>query len=156
MRKLGINDIVNVWEGCNFGDLRLNERASMIASKMLEKPSSLIPQQMGNWSSTKACYRFLDNPSVSFGSLISPHFRETRRATQEYETVLCIHDTSEINLGVNSQIDGLSSVGKGLSKGFLLHSSLAVVSSPFPKVLGLLNQEIHYRKKKPKKEINNH
>lgn len=146
------NSRSSVWEYCELGDLRLSKRASMIASKMLEKPNSLIPQQMGSWAFTKACYRFLDNSSVNYGSLILPHFRETRTTTEQHETVLCIHDTSDINFGMSSQIDGFSQVGKGLSKGFLLHSSLAVVSSPSPKVLGLLNQEIYYRKEKPKNE----
>ena len=112
MRKIGnsFNQIDNVWEDCNLGDLRLSKRASTIASKMLEKPNSLIPQQMSSWASTKACYRFLDNPSVSFSSLISPHFRETKKATSEYETVLCIHYTSEISFRIGSQIEGLQRV----------------------------------------------
>lgn len=147
-----ISNIGNHWEACNLRDLRLSNRASEIGSKMFEKPNSLIPHQMGDWASTKACYRFLDNPSVKYSSLISPYFSETKKVVMGYDTVLCIHDTSEINYGVSSEIDGLSQVGKGLSKGFLLHTSLAIVPSPFPKVLGLLHQEIHYRKPKPNKE----
>lgn len=134
-----INNVVNNWEACNLGDLRLSNRASEIGTKMLEKPNSLIPQQMGDWASTKACYRFLDNPSVKYSSLISPHFNETTKVVNDYDTVLCIHDTSEINYGISSEIDGLSQVGKGLSRGFLLHTSIAIAPSPFPKVLGLLH-----------------
>lgn len=147
-----LSHIGNSWSKCDLGDIRLNKRAEYIGSKMLEKPGCPIPYQMENWASTKSCYRFLDNPSVSYAALTSPHFIEAKTSSSQFNQVLCIHDTSEVNFGLGSQIEGLSRVGMGLSKGFLLHTSLGIVVSPFPKVIGLLSQEIYYRQPEPKNE----
>lgn len=142
----------NLWGECLLGDKRLVSRASFIGAKMLEKPDCLLPQQMGSWSATKSSYRFLDNDSISYASLLLPHWKSTKDVSTEHETVLCIQDTSDISFTHRVGIEGLSQLGNGQGQGFLLHSTLAVVPQAQPRILGLLHQEIYYRKPKPRDE----
>src|SRR3989339_1144760 len=102
------NPIGNQWDECKLGDERLTKRARFIGEKMLEKPDGLIPQQMGNWVATKSSYRFLDNPSVTYTDLILPHWKCTKQISADYETVLCIQDTSDISFTHHAAIEGLS------------------------------------------------
>ncbi len=146
------NPIGNQWDECKLGDERLTKRARFIGEKMLEKPDGLIPQQMGNWVATKSSYRFLDNPSVTYTDLILPHWKYTQNISSDYESVLCIQDTSDISFTHHAAIEGLSKLGNGHGQGFLLHSTLAVVPQARPFILGLLHQEIYYRKPKPRNE----
>ena len=146
------NAIGNHWDECRLGDERLRKRARVIGEKMLEKPDGLLPQQMGDWAATKSSYRFLDNPSVTYIDLILPHWNYTKEISSDYETVLCIQDTSDISFTHHAAIEGLSKLGNGHGQGFLLHSTLAVVPKARPIILGLLHQEIYYRKPKPKGE----
>jgi hypothetical protein len=60
-------------------------------------------------------------------------------------------DTTEISFGHHPDIEGLSSIGNGSSRGFLLHNGL-LVDAASEVVLGLAGQTIHYRKPAPKKE----
>lgn len=142
----------NHWNECNLGDKRLSKRARFIGEKMLEKPDGLLPQQMGNWAATKSSYRFMDNPSVTYLDLILPHWNHTKDISVDYGTVLCIQDTSDISFTHHAAIEGLSQLGNGHGQGFLLHSTLAVVPQARPLILGLLHQEIYYRKQKHKNE----
>ena len=146
------NPIGNHWNECNLGDARLTKRARVMGEKMLEKPDGLLPQQMGSWATTKSSYRFLDNPSVTHTDLIFPHWKYTKDISADYETVLCIQDTSDISFTHHAAIEGLSKLGNGRGQGFLLHSTLAVVPQSRPLILGLLHQEIYYRKPKPGNE----
>lgn len=146
------NTVGNHWNECRLGDGRLTKRARFIGEKMLEKPDCLLPQQMGDWAATKSSYRFLDNPSVMYIDLILPHWNHTKEISADYGTVLCIQDTSDISFTHHAAIEGLSKLGNGHGQGFLLHSTLAVVPQARPLILGLLHQEIYYRKPKPKSE----
>lgn len=144
--------IGNYWNKCSLGDERLTKRAGFIGEKMLEKPNCLLPQQMGDWAATKASYRFFDNSSITYLDLILPHWKHTKDTSADYSTVLCIQDTSDISFTHHEDIDGLSQLGNGHGQGFLLHSTLAVAPQARPLVLGLLYQEIYYRKPKPNNE----
>lgn len=146
------NSVDNHWGNCRLSDERLTKRAKFLGEKMLEKPCNLLPQQMGNWADTKSSYRFLDNDSVTYIDLISPHWNSTRANLATHETVLCIQDTSDVSFTHHAAIEGLSQLGNGKGQGFLLHSTLAVIPKPLPLILGLLYQEIYYRKAKPKGE----
>ncbi len=107
---------------------------------------------MGSWSATKASYRFFDNPSVTYNNLIAPHWKQCKKKSIAYDTVLCIQDTSDISYTHRTTIEGMSQLGNGHGQGFLLHSTLAVVPGPLPQIIGLLHQEIFYRKSAPRNE----
>lgn len=148
-----VNEYVkNHWDECLLGDERLTERAKLMGEKILEKPDCLIPQQMVTWSATKASYRFLDNPSVTYNDLITPHWKHSKDVTASYDTVLCIQDTSDISFTGHAAIEGMSQLGNGQGQGFLLHSTLAVIPNHQPLIIGLLHQEIYYRKQTPRYE----
>jgi hypothetical protein len=144
--------VTNNWDECLLGDKRLIERAKVIGQKMLDKPDCLLPEQMGSWSATKASYRFFDNPTINYNDIIMPHWKHSREISTAYDTVLCIQDTSDISFTHRAVIKGMSQLGNGQGQGFLLHSTLAVVPGPQPQIIGLLHQEIFYRRPAPKNE----
>jgi hypothetical protein len=64
---------------------------------------------------------------------------------------LVLGDTTEIDFGYHREIEGLSDVGNGSGRGFLLHNAL-LVEAETKTLLGVAGQTIHYRKPAPKKE----
>ena len=64
--------------GVQLHDLRRSTRAVQAASKLAENPLGSLPTQMQTWKETKALYRLLDEPDVSFAALMQPHLQQTR------------------------------------------------------------------------------
>src|SRR5215469_16433114 len=82
------------WAERTFGevhlhDLRRTRRAVKAARKLAENPLGTLPAQMQTWKETKALYRLLDEPDVTFAALIQPHLHQTReQATSSPITLL--------------------------------------------------------------------
>ncbi len=71
------------WAERTFGhvqlhDMRRTRRAVQAATKLAENPLGSLPAQMHTWKETKALYRLLDEPDVTFVALMQPHFQQTR------------------------------------------------------------------------------
>ena len=47
-----------------FGDQRLDNRLLKLGDNLLEKPSLSLNQGQGDWATSKAAYRFLENEKV--------------------------------------------------------------------------------------------
>lgn len=149
------------WAAVDLGDARLNARAVEIAGCMAQAPAASLPTQMGDPSVLKAAYRLLDNESVTHQALSLPHWEATRRKAQEQPVVLLVQDITHLDYThYGKTMEGLSPIGNGKGKGFLMHSTLAVVPTPRA-VLGLAHQIIfkrvpmpegQYRRKRPKAE----
>lgn len=136
------------FDGANFGDKRLSKRVCTIAKRMACRPEGSIPQQMDNWSDTKACYSFLRNSKVNHKKIQKPHReRVIKIASDKKETVLFLQDTSEVDYTNLESTEELGFIGNHSGKGLLFHSCLAVEASEInPIVLGLANQQIWRRK----------
>jgi hypothetical protein len=89
----------------------------------------------------------MSSPDVTFEAITKPHCEQTRADSKGI--CLLLNDTTEIDFGYNSAVEGLAPVGSG-SSGFLLHSALSVRSDG--EVIGLGGQKIRYRKIVPKGE----
>lgn len=139
-------------------DERIANRLVETAATLAENPGRTIPQACGSWAKTKAVYRLLDNESVSPEVILSSHREKTIERMKGHDVILAIQDTTHLVYG------GPPSGGVGMnstcpySKGFLMHSAMAVTSEGVP--LGLLDQHIwtrqpeetgkfHLRKKRP-------
>ena len=132
---------------CDLKDKRRTRRLVKFASQICGNPSGNTPMQTSTWSDCKAAYRLIDQESATFQSITAPHYARTRRETSK--VCLLLNDTTEIDLGYDSPVEGLSSVGNG-SCGFLLHNSLMVECDG--EVIGLAGQRIHHRQVTPKNE----
>lgn len=142
------------WVEENFGDCQLGhvkrtERLGIMASKMLESPDSSLPQQNTDWSDLKAAYRLCDRKEVTFDSVASCHWNQTKR-TQPGRYLL-ISDTTDINHYSHQATTGLGILGDGKGRGMQLHNCL-VVDSSRGIVEGQASALVYYRKRTPKNE----
>ena len=86
------------WAERTFGrvqlhDMRRTRRAVQAASNLAENPLGSLPAQMQTWKETKALYRLLDEPDVTFAALMQPHFHQTREQALSSRVVLLVQDT---------------------------------------------------------------
>src|SRR5439155_7710034 len=71
---------------------------------LAENPLGSLPAQMHTWNETKALYRLLDEPDVTFGALMQPHFQQTREQANASAVVLLVQDTTDIDLSHRHKI----------------------------------------------------
>src|SRR2546430_2245244 len=91
------------WAERTFGDVQLHDlrrtrRAVQAASRLAENPLGSLPAQLQTWKETKALYRLLDEPDVTFAALMQPHFQQTREQATSSPVVLLVQDTTDIDL----------------------------------------------------------
>jgi hypothetical protein len=134
---------------CDLGDKRRTRRAVEVAAQFAADPSGSTNRQTESWSDCKAAYRLMDQEDVTFRAMAEPHWRHTRAQTSG--EFLLLGDTTTIDFGNHREVEGLSPVGNGGGRGFLLHSSL-MVSAEGEEIIGMAGQTIYHRKPVPKGE----
>jgi Transposase DNA-binding len=127
----------------HLGDIRRTKRLVQVATGMTQHPQRTIPYQMQSSAATKATYRFLDNEAVSHEAVQSPHWQKSRRAAREASVILCIQDTTYLDLS-GRQVEEVGVIGDGWGKGLVLHTTLGVIPDS-GQVLGLLHQHVYRR-----------
>jgi len=145
---------VNRWAEAQFGscqlaDQRRTRRAVKVATQFATDPSGSTTRQTESWRSCKAVYRLMDNKDVTFRALAEPHWKQTRAQTSGH--FLLLGDTTTLDFGAHRNVEGLSPVGDGRGRGFLLHSSL-MVNAEGEEIAGLAGQTIYHRKPRPEGE----
>ena len=130
---------VHALAGLRLSDERLMRRAQLIMTQMGQRPGDSLPQACGNWSQTKAAYRFLDNDAVDPQRLLAAHTEAALGRMRAHAVVLALQDTTTLNYSAHPQTQGLGPISNNRDKtvGLLLHSTLAVTVSGEP--LGLLS-----------------
>ena len=139
-----------------FGDHRLSKRLVKLADSLSEFPMSSINQACGDWSSSKAAYRFFQNDKIDVSQISSTHKDKTISRIQEHQTVLAIQDTCYFTYTDHPETSGLGILTKkkGANKdeiktnGLIMHTSFAVSDKGLP--LGILDQNICARKEESK------
>lgn len=126
--------------GVQLHDLRRTRRAVQAASKLAENPLDSLPAQMQTWKETKALYRWLDEPDVTFAALMEPHLQQTREQAHGSPVVLLVQDTTDIDLSHRHKISGVGQIGNERGRGFFVQTVLAVLPQS-PEVLGCIAQE---------------
>jgi hypothetical protein len=79
--------------GVQLHDRRRTRRAVQAATNLAENPRGSLPAQMHTWKETKAVYRLLDEPDVTFAALMQPHVQQTREQATSAPVVLLVQDT---------------------------------------------------------------
>lgn len=130
-----------------FNDKRLNNRFAKIAVDLSDSPSESINSASVDWASTKAAYRFFDNPDVESYKILEPHYEATRLRCANYNRIIIAQDTSYIDFTKHSKTKGL---GKSFNtngnevKGICQHVGLAMSEKGLP--LGLTYNKLWNRK----------
>lgn len=128
---------------CDLGDFRRTRRAVQTAAAFAANSSGSTPHQIELWSDLKATYRLFDSDGVTFESLATPHWEQTRARTSGHWLVLS--DTTQLDFGIHRAVEGLGPTGNGFGYGFHLHSAL-MVGSESEEIVGLAGQMLFYRR----------
>src|SRR5256885_9993665 len=144
------------WAERTFGnvqlhDMRRTRRAVQAATNLAENPLGSLPAQMHTWKETKALYRLLDEPDVTFAALMQPHFQQTRQQAMSSPVVLLVQDTTDIDLSHRHKISGVGQIGNERGRGFFVQTVLAVRPQT-REVLGCMAQEPFVRVPAPQGE----
>src|SRR5947209_1310247 len=126
--------------GVQLHDMRRTRRAVQAASKLAENPLGSLPAQMQTWKESKALYRLLDEPDVTFAALMQPHFQQTREQATSSPVVLLVQDTTDIDLSHRHKISGVGQIGNERGRGFFVQTVLAVRPQS-REILGCMAQE---------------
>src|SRR5436309_13286825 len=137
--------------GVQLHDMRRTRRAVQAASKLAENPLGSLPAQMQTWKESKALYRLLDEPDVTFAALMQPHFQQTREQALSSRVVLLVQDTTDIDLSHRHKISGVGQIGNERGRGFFVQTVLAVRPER-REMLGCLAQEPFVRIPAPEGE----
>jgi Transposase DNA-binding len=137
--------------GVQLHDLRRSRRAIQVASNLAENPLGSLPAQMRTWKETKALYRLLDEPDVTFAALMHPHLHQTREQALSSPVVLLVQDTTDIDLSHRHKISGVGQIGNERGRGFFIQTVLAV-GPQSREVLGCMAQEPFVRVPAPEGE----
>src|SRR3989440_2785619 len=144
------------WAERTFGRVQLHDRrrtrrAVQAANRMAANPLGSLPAQMQTWRETKALYRLLDEPDVSFAALMQPHLQQTREQANSAPVVLLVQDTTDIDLSHRRKISGVGQIGNERGRGFFVQTVLAVRPGT-REVLGCMAQEPFVRVPAPEGE----
>ena len=144
------------WAERTFGnvqlhDMRRTRRAVQAATNLAENPLGSLPAQMHTWKETKALYRLLDEPDVTFAALMEPHLQESRHQANSSSVVLLVQDTTDIDLSHRHKISGVGQIGNERGRGFFVQTVLAVRAQT-QEVLGCMAQEPFVRIPAPEGE----
>src|SRR5258707_6663128 len=144
------------WAEQTFGrvqlhDMRRTRRAVKAATDLAENPLGSLPAQLHTWKATKAVYRLLDEPDVTFAALMQPHVQQTREQALSSPVVLLVQDTTDIDLSHRRKISGVGQIGNERGRGFFVQTVLAV-RPEMREVLGCIAQEPFVRIPAPEGE----
>src|SRR5690348_9286580 len=97
------------WAERTFGtvhlhDMRRTRRTVKAGSLLAENPLGSLPAQMRTWKETKALYRLLEEPEVTFAALMQPHWQQTREQANTSPVTLLVQDTTDIDLSHRHKI----------------------------------------------------
>src|SRR5437867_4198822 len=140
--------------GVQLHDMRRTRRAVKAATNLAENPLGSLPAQMHTWKETKAWYRWLDEPDVTFAALIQPHLQQTREQANSSPVTLLVQDTTDIDLSHRHKISGVGQIGNERGRGFFVQTVLAIRPQS-REVLGCMAQEPFVRVPAPEGEQRN-
>jgi hypothetical protein len=123
---LKVADLSNELSGCEFGDVRLNNRATRLADALSQRPNVSIPAALHSKADIEACYRFFNNEKVTPDKILKPHIEATRRRIGLLDFVLLVQDTTELDVTRPSQqVKGAGPMGGEARRGAFYHPTIA-------------------------------
>lgn len=133
------SSITDEFNGCDFGDERLNKRARKLAEAFGERPNNSIPSALVSKADIAACYRMMDNDKVTPEKILQPHIEATYRRIDAVNFSLLVQDTTEIDLTrPDLQVVGAGPMDCDSRRGAFFHPMVAFDLGGVP--LGIVGQ----------------
>lgn len=110
-----------------------------------------MPQASESAAESQSIYRFWANPTVRVSAIVNSHRDGVRARARDYETVLAIQDTTDLNYTSHRQTKGLGFINQTAQQGMKVHSCFAVSGTGAP--LGVLHQYCWSRKQASGKRL---
>jgi hypothetical protein len=145
---MGVPADIRAWAETTFGDARLGDRRRTrrlvhSAARIAALPEGSFNQVMDR-DEPRGFYNLCHRPEATPQAVMGPHWEQTRAAMARHETVLIVHDTTELDYSSHRKMTGPGQVGNERGRGLLQHNSLAIVPRP-RRVLGLTYQQCRAR-----------
>jgi hypothetical protein len=129
-------------------DERLNNRFAQILDALGKKPSYSIPAACGGLNEMTAAYRFFDNRSVTFETVLAPHCERTLARMAAQAVAILGQDTTEIDVTRPEQrVTGAGPLDGGARRGAFLHPLCAFTPDGTP--LGTVDAVVWTREDEP-------
>lgn len=120
------SNLEDEFEGVDFGDIRLNHRLTMIASRLGATPAMSIPAATNGRAEMEGAYRFFANDKVSPESILAPHREATLERIKQCNVVVLAQDTTEMNLTRPcSEVQGTGPLSTEARRGSYYHPLIA-------------------------------
>ncbi|ELL2068272.1 IS4 family transposase, partial [Salmonella enterica] len=121
-------------------------------------PSESIPVSCRTWSETKAAYRCFSSDKVTADKIMAPHKEKIIERTQQFERVLVLQDTTELNYSGQKKKQGVGPRRHEAERDLFIHPQLVISESGV--CLGIYDDYQWFRKelktqKQSRKEITN-
>jgi hypothetical protein len=123
-----------------------------LTDAMCSRPGGTLPQKFRNPADLQAMYRLMRTEEVTHQALLASHRRAVLKeigGLAPNAPVLIIHDSTELDYTTHKSLADLGPIGNGSRRGFIAHNSLAVHPET-RQAIGLVNQVLHRRPKKPR------
>jgi len=119
------------WAAMEFGSARLgdrrrNPRLVRVAAALAEDPHGTLPGSFEGWPQTKAAYRLLEEPDVTYERIMVPHRQRVRAACREPGEYLLVEDTTSLDFTSHVAARDLGRIGDDGGQGLHVHSTLAL------------------------------
>lgn len=129
----------------DLGHKKRNECLIRLADRLERHPGGTLPEKLSAPKDYKAMCRLVNRPETTHARVLQPHFEQTRRRMAAVaNTVLVIHDTTDLDFSGLHSVADLGPIGNGHGRGYLCHNSLAI-DPRRREVLGLAHQIVHTR-----------
>ncbi len=148
----------DIWAEAHFGKARLGDkrrtqRLVRLARQFAAVPGGTITGVFPDGAEIKAAYRLLDSDEVSHRSVCAGSFEQVQSTCRSPGVYLMIEDTTAASFPTREAAVGLGPVGEDYTRGFWLHSTLAVRWQGHPEdpyedqsqLIGLAGQSVWVR-----------
>ncbi len=150
-----IDAMTDEFQTVDLGDQRLNDRCRLLAQRLAANPQASINAASQGWNETHAAYQFFDNQQVDPDDILAAHQDATRRRIDQYDTVLLVQDTTELDFSKHPTKDA-GVLNEDYRFGLVDHSQIAFTETGL--CLGAMDVELFShdpQTKYPNKQIIN-
>jgi hypothetical protein len=134
---------------CRLGHRRRTDRLVDSTRRISRHPGGTLPEKLKDPAAYRATLRLMNRPAVTHQAILQPHIQATlERLRRTPDTVLILHDITELDYSNQATLDAMGPIGNGGGRGYECHNAPAVAPQS-GELIGLVSQQLHSRARKP-------